>query len=219
MLEELDSHLPVFRSRLSETVAWCMAKPLESDSAEIPKIKERRRVGEEATKLVQRAFLADKTSFWKSALYQRAKEFYKKAKLTNITPLARQLRSPILQPSCAKFPEIRAEQVQIVEDLAIRRANQLRLRQLYPPILLNNLADGRLVLYSPDENLCDGAAQYTSKGFFDVDNIPPWDTWVCFFERYLVSWVPPELLELASQGIDVNPEQCILWAPETELSK
>jgi hypothetical protein len=35
------------------------------------------------------------------------------------------------------------------------------------------------------------------------------------FEEYLVSWVPPQLLELANAGVEVNPEQCILWAPES----
>ncbi len=51
-----------------------------------------------------------------------------------------------------------------------------------------------------------------TKGFFDVNNVPPWDTWVCYLDRYLVSWVPPVLEELASAGIRVNPEECIQWA-------
>ena len=29
--------------------------------------------------------------------------------------------------------------------------------------------------------------------------------------NYLVAWVPPDFIALASGGIDVNPEQCILW--------
>jgi hypothetical protein len=128
--------------------------------------------------------------------------------------LAHQLRSPVLDPGCKRLPEIRPKQVSVVESVANRRAEQLRLKQRYPSDIANDLQGGRLLLYSPDENLCDGAAQYSSKGFFDVDNIPPWDTWVCFFEQYLVSWVPPQLLELANIGIEVNPEQCILWAPE-----
>jgi len=94
---------------------------------------------------------------------------------------------------------------------------QLQVERRYPLTLTQNLHRGRLLLYLPDENLSDGAAQYASKGFFDVQNVPPWDTWVCLIERYLVSWVPPLLMDLASQGIDVNPEQCILWAPENGL--
>jgi len=195
-----------------------MSQALESNPVESAEIQERRRMGEEATKLVQHAYKSAPAESWKSDLYDRATSLYKKAKLHEIVPLAHQLRSPVLQPGCSRFPSNRSEQVQIVEDLVKKRAVQLQLEHRYPLSLQKRLEDGRLLLYTPDENLCDGAAQYTSKGFFDVDNTPPWDTWICFFEQYLVSWVPPQLLELASQGIDVNPEQCILWAPETELT-
>ncbi|MGA9980778.1 MAG: hypothetical protein WBQ08_19315 [Candidatus Sulfotelmatobacter sp.] len=93
----------------------------------------------------------------------------------------------------------------------------MRTERRYPSTVIPDLAGGRLLLHAPDDNLCDGAAQCSSKGFFDVDNIPPWDTWVCFSGKYLVSWVPPRLLELANQGVDTNPEQCILWAPDAGL--
>jgi len=44
-----------------------------------------------------------------------------------------------------------------------------------------------------EENLADGAAKHPSKGFFDVDNTPPWDTWVAFSHGILLSWVPLNL--------------------------
>jgi hypothetical protein len=47
-----------------------------------------------------------------------------------------------------------------------------------------------------------------------IDDIPPWDIWTCFFEQYLVSWIPPQLPDLANDAIDANPEQCILWSPD-----
>jgi hypothetical protein len=71
---------------------------------------------------------------------------------------------------------------------------------------------GRLLLYTPSENLACGAAEVSSNGFFDVNNVPPWDIWVGFSERTLVSWVPPALIEVAQMGIYVNPEECIRWA-------
>jgi hypothetical protein len=80
-------------------------------------------------------------------------------------------------------------------------------------------------VYLPDVDLCDGAAQAHSKGFFDVYNAPPWDTWVAMLQDsegtyrdpYLISWVPPEFASLAQNGIDVNPEQCIVWLEDTTL--
>jgi hypothetical protein len=71
---------------------------------------------------------------------------------------------------------------------------------------------GRLLLYWPDENLACGGAEVSSHGFFDVNNVPPWDLWVAFSERTLVSWVPAQVIEIAQLGIDANPEACIRWA-------
>jgi hypothetical protein len=86
--------------------------------------------------------------------------------------------------------------------------------------------NGRLMVYFPDADLCDGAAEVETDGYFDVFNTPPWDTWVGFFRddraetdayvNYLVAWVPPVFVELVARGIEVNPEQCIRWLDETD---
>jgi hypothetical protein len=94
-----------------------------------------------------------------------------------------------------------------------------------------DLRGGRLILYFPDANLSDGAAQAASQGVFDAQNVPPWDTWVAYFEdssasdrsyaNYLVCYVPQSLRFLADAGIRVNPEECIAWWSDakTELTK
>lgn len=91
-----------------------------------------------------------------------------------------------------------------------------------------DLCGGRLLAYFPDDNLACGTAEAESQGFFDVDNIPPHDTWVWMVRNvrafayadgarwemeanYLVAWVPPDFIQLASGGVGVNPEACILW--------
>lgn len=85
---------------------------------------------------------------------------------------------------------------------------------------------GRLLVYFPDEDLTDGAAEVASQGFFDVYNAPPWGTWVGYFEDggagprrpcYLLAWVPDALAAVASAGIDVNPEQCIAWLTDVQV--
>ena len=92
-----------------------------------------------------------------------------------------------------------------------------------------DLQGGRLLVYFPDEELSDGAAEAESAGFFDVFNAPPWDTWVAWLDDdrsgaarrysgpYLVSWVPPSFLDLAAAGIFVNPEECIRWLEDTDV--
>lgn len=76
------------------------------------------------------------------------------------------------------------------------------------------------MVYFPDADLCDGAAEVESKEFFDVHNAPPWGTWVGYFEdvdgdssygAYLLAWVPDALIDAADAGISVNPEECIVW--------
>jgi hypothetical protein len=29
--------------------------------------------------------------------------------------------------------------------------------------------------------------------------------------NYLVAWIPPDFIPLATRGVDANPEECILW--------
>ncbi len=218
MFDQLQAALPSFGARLSETIVWCTGQPVESNPVESNDIRARRRLSCEASELVRRAFLSGASDFRKTYLYWRGMKLLRKAKIDQIIPpLAKQLRSSILQPQPFTWPQTEEERMRIVETVAEKRADELRRQQRYPPRFVNDLHEGRLLLYAPDENLCDGAAEYSSLGFFDVNNIPPWDTWICFFQQYLVSWVPPQLLELAGIGIDVNPELCILWAPEAGL--
>lgn len=94
-----------------------------------------------------------------------------------------------------------------------------------------DLGGGRLLIYFPNVDLACGAAEQETAGFFDVNNVPPWDTWVAYFQdeynldsfdtEYLIAWVPPEFVSIANEGIEVNPEQCIMWLSETsvELAK
>lgn len=91
------------------------------------------------------------------------------------------------------------------------------------------LPSGRLLVYFPDANLADGASEVASRGFFDVHNVPPWDTWIALardpgasrpggYDEYVVSRVPPALIATVQAGIDVNVEGCIAWLDESDVS-
>jgi hypothetical protein len=205
---------PWFRQSLSETVVWCTGQPIDNDPVEDSAVRERRNLGSKAAELVRRAFSVDKNEFWKSHDYARARRLFEKARLEEIAPLENQLRSSFLKPRPFNVGQGSDERSSIVEDIVQKRAQRLHVEGQHPKTLLSRLPTGRLLCYLPDENLSDGAARYASKGFFDVENVPAWDTWVCFLEGHLVSWVPPQLVELVACGIDVNPEGCIFWAPD-----
>jgi hypothetical protein len=192
---------------------WCNGQPIDNDPVEDAAIRERRDLGSKAAALVRQAFSVDKNAFWKSHDYARAQRLFEKARLGEIAPLENQLRSSLLKPRRFSVGQRSDERTSIVEDVIQKRAERLLIDGQCPKTLLSGLPTGRLLCYAPDENLSDGAARFASKGYFDVENVPPWDTWVSFLEGHLISWVPPQLIELVTSGIDVNPEGCIFWAP------
>lgn len=136
-----------------------------------------------------------------------------KEKLWRGEPSA-QLRSNALDPAVFGAESFRGERGNIptreaVEALVTRRTELL---QSHAGSSLANVDGGKLLLFTPQDSLSDGAATVASNGFFDVDNVPAWDTWLYFDGRTLVSWVPPQLISKVQLGIDVNPEGCIRWA-------
>lgn len=139
------------------------------------------------------------------------------------------------------------ERKQAVADIATTRTVFLSDAGIYLQEPAADLAGGYLLLFAPDETLSDGAAWVSSGGFFDWDNVPPWDTWVAHIEdtpadpeqintwfrqharkqgitrpplqiAYLVCWIPPCLLEAADAGIDANPEECIEWLADRDTT-
>jgi hypothetical protein len=83
-----------------------------------------------------------------------------------------------------------------------------------------DLGEGRLLVYFPDIELADGAAQAETNGYLDVHNTPPWDSWVAligdetaerFETRFLLAYVPAAFVESVGRGIWSNPEECLCW--------
>jgi hypothetical protein len=126
-----------------------------------------------------------------------------------------------------KLSDLMSRDLQVFS-VANRRSDRLRSvgKQSLPAV--TDLCGGRLLAYIPDDNLADGVAETETDGFFDVDNIPPYDTWVWMARSvrteecsdapsreaevdYLVAWVPQDFIDLADRGVRVNPEQCVIW--------
>lgn len=121
------------------------------------------------------------------------------------------LRTPALAPQ-----PLAGSRHEVVDSVNYARHIALRWPRPRP---ITDLAGGRLLAYAPDMNLADGAAKLATSGYLDIDNVPPWDTWVDYVDEvdganYLVSWVPPSFVESVSDGVEANPEQCIWWLDE-----
>ena len=107
----------------------------------------------------------------------------------------------------------------------INRLIEKRVALLASQSYSQEINKGQVLLFDPGQSLFDGAAEAATNGFFDDNNVPPWDTWICYvrdeearYGNYLLSWVPSHLVDLAEDGIQVNPEQCICWAKDLGTS-
>ena len=118
-----------------------------------------------------------------------------------------QLRSIALNPAAFGADSFRGETRNIPTRSAVEALVQRR-AELLPSGAIER-REGRLLLFTPQDSLSDGAATVASEGFFDVGNVPAWDTWLYFDGQSLLSWVPHPLIPKVQSGIDVNPEGCI----------
>jgi hypothetical protein len=224
-----------FKRRLNETISWCSSQELITDPVEDARITERREMSRRAAELMgsaYRIFPLYERSTWISRLMawskiRRATKIKIEADRLRaaadpgsiVPPLRHQLRSEALRPFAQSLAQSGANHTTIVEQVTKARFQILRNPGSYSESTSSGPLGGRLLLFAPQDNLSDGAAEYASMGFFDLDNVPPWDTWIAMFGKYLVSWVPPQLIRLVQEGLDVNPEQCILWADDPSVSK
>ncbi len=91
------------------------------------------------------------------------------------------------------------------------------------------LQSGRLLMAtSITDGTEDGATEVETQGFFDIEDLPPWDTWLCYLPgdpsnpRYrhgcLVSWVPCEFIEVVEAGMEADCMDCLRWADNEDTT-
>ena len=74
-----------------------------------------------------------------------------------------------------------------------------------------DLNGGRLLLCYFNETNFNECSADCSRWFYDGNDNPPWDSWVGYVGDALVSWVPPQFLDLAADGMDVECCQMLMW--------
>lgn len=109
-----------------------------------------------------------------------------------------------------------------VESVGVRRADLLAFHRFNVTGVPLNSSQGRLLVVEINNSIWDGLSADESDGFFDVYDIPAWDTWIHLRHAEgndaLLCWVPSPLVELVGKGIFVNCTACIEWVDHLEYS-
>jgi hypothetical protein len=146
--------------------------------------------------------------------------------LTLAAPLSPKdsLRSDDLKPAFVNRNDIYYNPViEVYKMRLLLDARSIRLEQDITPVrCYEDLKGGKLLAYFPDETLWDGASEVASMEFFDVLDVPAWDTWVGLFTEqgrdFMVSYIPESFINFAQDGIDINCVSCIEWLEDTQTN-
>ena len=88
------------------------------------------------------------------------------------------------------------------------------------------LGGGRLLVWERDSTIDDGVGEFLTKGYLDVSDMPPWDTWVTYVTPsddatvqvgYLLSWVPPVFVPSVGEAVENNAYGALYWLAGTRL--
>jgi hypothetical protein len=202
---------------------WCSLQTLTGFHKDSPDEVRRRELMKEAGHLMagyyERNSLARRLPDWlrqhfpRERRWTRAMSLLREADPDSLAPLEHQLRSSALKPA-ESIGSIYSEErrQEIVDGVINLRSSLINSHLATEPAIPPCRFQGKLLLYTPSDNVSDGASRYASNGFFDPNDCPPWDSWLQYSNRTLISWVPEVLFPLAQAGIDANPVDCIQWA-------
>jgi hypothetical protein len=135
------------------------------------------------------------------------------------------LRPPILESTTGsdlvcqllESPTAIAAAVQHVCRRRTEEIERLGLTVTMPP----DLESGRILCTNLETDLCS-AATAPSNGFFDLDDIPPWDSWFHHAPGgrtkggLLYCWVPSALIGSVEAGLDCIPIHFMQWVDDLE---
>jgi hypothetical protein len=214
-----------FKRRLSEGIAWCMPRVSIADPEHCLR-----------TPALQPPDLLQASRVVTNQLSDRLAREFAQAPSEPLPQLTERQAQAFARLYRAQMPRIQAEQHALVDALAEQRARLLQLANAYPDpderdVLVRGLSGGRLLVCTGlDESVWDGAAQAESRGTFDINDLAPWDTWICYVRPqsedngrtgqapFVMSWVPSAFVSLVEDGIRVNPVGCIRWLEKDTLA-
>jgi hypothetical protein len=93
-----------------------------------------------------------------------------------------------------------------------------------PPVSLQEIMrQGKIIAHETGVTTCDGLAEAESRGYVDIYDLPPADTWIYITpstntsRAILYCWVPVWFEEEMRSAMMVNPQGCYEWADIRQL--
>lgn len=106
---------------------------------------------------------------------------------------------------------IEAERGRIVRELCHKRG------ALLGEVVPSALERGRILAFDLEATFFDGVPASISDGFFDDEDLPPWDTWIFYGllptlgRNVLFSWVPVEFEAVVERAVRAHATDAYLW--------
>jgi len=148
----------------------------------------------------------------------------------NINDLGASIRTSLFQPPFMSLPS-EARLIHLldqphqvwaaVEHVCLARRKALEQYGINVKPTTPDLTQGRLLVTTIDTDRC-GEAAILSDGFYDLNDLPGWDTWFCFSSTpapfgAIFCWVPNRLVETASSGMLGIPAESVKWASNSTI--
>jgi hypothetical protein len=153
---------------------------------------------------------------WCSRLETPEVDLARRFRSASLRPVDISMRGARLQALGAN--DIYLARVRAVEDLVERREKLLGPSSQRASSF--SRAMGGMLAFNLDACFFDGAVSAETQGFFDDEDLPPWDTWIAYTERHgageagenvLVSWMPESYRQLAERAIAVHMCNAYAW--------
>jgi hypothetical protein len=111
--------------------------------------------------------------------------------------------------------EIHARRTTVVQTVVLKRRRLLYEKS--PTFAPSPLLGAAILATELDASFFDGVAAVESDGFFDSEDLSPWDTWleyrtnVAARRGVLLSFVPPHIVEVVEHAMAVHVADAYFW--------
>lgn len=133
----------------------------------------------------------------------------------DMTNLRWSLRSAELRPDAEFFDASDPgffNQSLYIRQVVEKRSTLLSETKLEVPIY------GKLLLVDYERTNHNEATEIQTKGFFDWADNPPWDLWIGEYDKQLLAWIPPDLVDVVRRGDSVECMGIFQWVEYEDLA-